>query len=159
MLASAGRIDKNYRHGILVAGWVVSLGLADRQASVLNDIDRFCDQALGESSIYSLLHRERDGLFPDEMFAYTGVFRPASRTQAPRTAGPRFVSGGITSPPWDSNSGRQTLGYCAGGAPRRLGLHPESQTGLPFFSSPYRRWSGAFDRRWAKDFARTWQGL
>jgi hypothetical protein len=36
---------------------------------VLNDMDRFCDEALAENSIYALLHRERDRLFPDEMFA------------------------------------------------------------------------------------------
>jgi hypothetical protein len=36
---------------------------------VLNDMDRFCDEALADSSIYALLHRERDRLFPDEMFA------------------------------------------------------------------------------------------
>jgi Transposase DDE domain/Transposase domain (DUF772) len=69
MLVLAARIGKNYRHGILVAGWAVSLGMADRQPSVLNDMDRFCDEALAESSIYALLHRERDRLFPDEMFA------------------------------------------------------------------------------------------
>jgi hypothetical protein len=46
----------------------VSLGTADRQPSVLNDMDRFCDVALAENSIYALLHRERDRLFPDEMF-------------------------------------------------------------------------------------------
>ncbi len=30
---------------------------------------RFCDDTLSEMSIYSVLHRERDRLFPDEMFA------------------------------------------------------------------------------------------
>jgi DDE family transposase/transposase-like protein DUF772 len=69
MLALAARIGKNYRHGILVAGCAVSLGMAERQPSVLNDMDRFCDEVLAESSIYVLLHRERDRLFPDEMFA------------------------------------------------------------------------------------------
>ena len=69
MLALVVWIGENHRHGILVAGWVVSLGMADRQPSVLNDMDRFCDEMLAESSIYALLHRERDRLFPDEMFA------------------------------------------------------------------------------------------
>src|SRR5271170_5317309 len=69
MLALAARIGENHRHGILVAGWAVSLGVAGRQPSVLNDMDRFCDEMLAESSIYALLHRERDRLFPDEMFA------------------------------------------------------------------------------------------
>jgi hypothetical protein len=69
MLVSVAVVCENYRHGILVAGCVVSLGVAGRQPSVLNDMDRFCDEALADSSIYALLHRERDRLFPDEMFA------------------------------------------------------------------------------------------
>src|SRR5208283_5186487 len=69
MLALAARIGESYRHGILVAGCALSLGMADRQPSVLNDMDRFCDEVLAENSIYALLHRERDRLFPDEMFA------------------------------------------------------------------------------------------
>jgi hypothetical protein len=69
MLALAGGMGKNCTHGILVAGCAVSLGVAGRQPSVLNDMDRFCDEALSERSIYALLHRERDRLFPDEMFA------------------------------------------------------------------------------------------
>src|SRR5271155_2246442 len=69
MRALLARIGKTYRHGILVAGCAVSLGMADRQPSVLNDMDRFCDEALAENSIYALLHRERDRLFPDELFA------------------------------------------------------------------------------------------
>ena len=60
--------------GILVGGWAVSLGMAGRQPSVLNDMDRFCDEALAANSRYALLHRERDRLFPDEMFAES-VFR------------------------------------------------------------------------------------
>ena len=69
MLAFVAWMGENYTYGILVAGWSVSLGMADRQPSVLNDMDRFCDEALAENSVYALLHRERDRLFPDEMFA------------------------------------------------------------------------------------------
>jgi hypothetical protein len=47
----------------------MSLGLAERQGKLLDDVDRFCDDVLDEKSIYSLLHRERDRLFPDEQFA------------------------------------------------------------------------------------------
>ena len=50
MLALAARIGENYMHGIRVAGWAVSVGRADRQPSVLNDMDRFCDQALAEKT-------------------------------------------------------------------------------------------------------------
>jgi hypothetical protein len=46
----------------------VSLGLADRQGSLLNDMEQFCDKTLAENSIYAVLHRERDRLFPNEMF-------------------------------------------------------------------------------------------
>ena len=39
---------------------------------------RFCDETLPERSIYVLLHRERDRLFPDETFAdlFTEVALP-----------------------------------------------------------------------------------
>jgi hypothetical protein len=47
----------------------VSLGLAERQDSLLDDMARFCDQHVPDSSIYAVLHRERDKLFPDEMFS------------------------------------------------------------------------------------------
>jgi hypothetical protein len=47
----------------------MSLGVAERQGDLLDDMGRFCDEALPESSVYSFLHRERDRLFPDEMFA------------------------------------------------------------------------------------------
>jgi len=45
------------------------LGHADRQGDLLDDVTRFCDDTLSEMSIYSVLHRERDRLFLDEMFA------------------------------------------------------------------------------------------
>ena len=47
----------------------MSLGMAERQGDLLDDLSRFCEQALAESSVYALLNRERDRLFPDEMFA------------------------------------------------------------------------------------------
>ncbi|MDA8400597.1 MAG: hypothetical protein M0008_11245 [Actinomycetota bacterium] len=42
----------------------MSLGLAERQGSLLNDMEQFCDQKLSERSIYTVLHRERDLMFP-----------------------------------------------------------------------------------------------
>jgi hypothetical protein len=81
MLAFVARMGESYRHGILVAGWAVSVGMADRQPSVLNDMDRFCDEALAQNSIYALLHRERDRLFPDEMFA--DLFSDRGRRSVP----------------------------------------------------------------------------
>jgi Transposase domain (DUF772) len=47
----------------------MTLGLAQRQGDLLDDVTRFCDQTLPEGSVYGLLHRERDRLFPDELFA------------------------------------------------------------------------------------------
>jgi len=47
----------------------MTLGLADRQGNLLDDVERFCDETLDERSIYAFLHREREGLFPDEEFA------------------------------------------------------------------------------------------
>jgi hypothetical protein len=46
----------------------MSVGLAERQGDLLDDVSRFCDEMLPEGSVYGLLHRERDRLFPDEMF-------------------------------------------------------------------------------------------
>ncbi len=59
----------------------MSLGLAERQGNLLDDLDRFCDEALGEGSIYSVLHRERDKLFPDEFFA--DLFSDKGRRSVP----------------------------------------------------------------------------
>ena len=81
MLAFVAWVGENHMYGILVSGCVVSLGVADRQPSVLNDMDRFCDGALAENSIYALLHRERDRLFPDEMF--TDLFSDRGRRSVP----------------------------------------------------------------------------
>jgi hypothetical protein len=47
----------------------MSLGRADRQGRLLDELDRFCDKALDQSSIYAFFHRERDALFPDEHFS------------------------------------------------------------------------------------------
>jgi len=42
----------------------VTLGLAVRQGTFFDEIERFCDKALDETSIYAFMHRERDRLFP-----------------------------------------------------------------------------------------------
>src|SRR5256886_6787447 len=42
---------------------------AGRQFDFPDENRRFCEKLVGEHSIYSLLHRERDRLFPDEAFA------------------------------------------------------------------------------------------
>jgi hypothetical protein len=47
----------------------MTLGRAERQFDILDENRRFCEKLVGDKSVYSLLHRERDQLFPDEMFA------------------------------------------------------------------------------------------
>jgi len=59
----------------------MTLGLTERQGDLLDDVSRFCDEALAESSVYAVLHRERDRLFPDEMFA--DLFSDRGRRSVP----------------------------------------------------------------------------
>ena len=68
---------------VVVLGWEwrVSVGMASRQEDLLDDVTRFCDEALPERSVYGLLHRERDRLFPDEMFA--DLFSERGRRSVP----------------------------------------------------------------------------
>ena len=47
----------------------MSLGLADRQGDLFDDLTVLCEQRLPEGSIFGLLHRERDRLFSDQAFA------------------------------------------------------------------------------------------
>lgn len=47
----------------------VTLGVARQHGDLLDPVAEFCDQQVGEDTIYGLLHRERHRLFPDEMFA------------------------------------------------------------------------------------------
>jgi len=57
------------------------LGRAERQRDLLDELSRFCEQTLPENSIYALLNRERDVLFPDEMF--TDLFSDRGRRSVP----------------------------------------------------------------------------
>jgi hypothetical protein len=59
----------------------MTLGVAERQGDLLDDVRRFCDEALSENSVYAVLHRERDRLFPDEMFA--DLFSDRGRRSVP----------------------------------------------------------------------------
>ena len=60
---------ENHMSVVLVEGAGVTLGLAQRQGDLLDEVVRFCDGAVGEESVFAWLHRERDNLFPDAMFA------------------------------------------------------------------------------------------
>jgi hypothetical protein len=59
----------------------VSLGEAPRQLDLLDAVTRFCDESLPTSSIYGFLFRERDRLFPDELF--TDLFAAIGRRSVP----------------------------------------------------------------------------
>src|SRR5665811_708974 len=59
----------------------MTLGLAERQGDLFDDVDRFCPAALPVNSVFAVLHRERDGLFPDEMFA--DLFAERGRRSVP----------------------------------------------------------------------------
>jgi hypothetical protein len=72
---------ENYIGVFLDQEWAVTLGLAERQTDLLDDVKRFCDATLPENSIYAVLHRERDRLFPDEMFA--DLFSERGRRSVP----------------------------------------------------------------------------
>ena len=59
----------------------MTLGLAERQGDLLDDVIRFCDKSLGENSVFGFLHRERERLFPDEFFA--DLFADTGRRSVP----------------------------------------------------------------------------
>lgn len=59
----------------------MTLGLAQRQGDLLDDITRFCDRVLAGDSIYSFLHREGHRLFPDEFFE--DLFASSGRRSVP----------------------------------------------------------------------------
>jgi transposase len=59
----------------------MTLGVADKQGDLLDDVARFCEEALPERSIYAFLRRERDQLFPDEEFS--DLFTDRGRRSVP----------------------------------------------------------------------------
>jgi hypothetical protein len=61
--------------------WAVTLGRADRQGDLFDDGLGFCERSLPENSIYKFLARERDRLFPDELFA--DLFTDRGRCSVP----------------------------------------------------------------------------
>jgi hypothetical protein len=82
-------------------GGAVSLGAAERQGSLLNDVERFCEEALAENSIYAVLHRERDRLFPTRCSLICSVRRDGAVAavggcggDGPATAGRTVGPGG-----------------------------------------------------------------
>jgi hypothetical protein len=59
----------------------VTLGRADHQGDLFDEVARFCEGSLPENSIYRFLARERDRLFPDELFA--DLFSDQGRRSVP----------------------------------------------------------------------------
>jgi len=59
----------------------MSLGVNDPQLGLGDDLRGFCESHLAESSIFSVLARERDRLFPDEMFS--DLFSSRGRRSVP----------------------------------------------------------------------------
>jgi len=59
----------------------VTMGRAERQGDLFDDVVRFCEGSLPASSIYGLLARERDRLFPDELF--DDLFQASGRRSVP----------------------------------------------------------------------------
>jgi len=81
----AGVLD-NRRYVAFDGGVVVTLGLAPRQADLMKGTAGFVGGRVSDDSIWAVLHRECDGLFPDELFAdlFTGTGR--------RSVPPRIVA-------------------------------------------------------------------
>jgi transposase len=59
----------------------MTLGKADKQGDLLDDVARYCDETLPQTSIYSFLRRERDRLFADEEFS--DLFTDRGRCSVP----------------------------------------------------------------------------
>jgi Transposase DDE domain/Transposase domain (DUF772) len=59
----------------------VTLGRAGHQRDLFDEVARFCEATLPENSIYGFLARERDRLFPDELFA--DLFSDQGRRSVP----------------------------------------------------------------------------
>ena len=57
------------------------MGRADRQGDLFDDVVRFCEDSLPGNSIYGFLARERDRLFPDELFE--DLFEASGRRSVP----------------------------------------------------------------------------
>ena len=59
----------------------MALGRADRQGDLFDDGLRFCEESLPENSIYRFVARERERLFPDELFC--DLFAERGRRSVP----------------------------------------------------------------------------
>jgi hypothetical protein len=67
--------------GLLSLECPMMLGLAPGQADLFGSTAAYCEGRVAPGSIYGILHRERFGLFPDEMFA--DLFEDVGRRSVP----------------------------------------------------------------------------
>jgi hypothetical protein len=81
VLAIGWRLRENHIGVVFGQERLVSVGFAERQGDLLDVVKRFCDDALPDTSVYVVLHRERDRLFPDDMFA--DLFSERGRRSVP----------------------------------------------------------------------------
>jgi hypothetical protein len=58
----------------------MTLGLAQRQGDLLDEVKRFCGTVGPAASVYAVSPRERDRLFPDEILA--DLFSDRGRMEA-----------------------------------------------------------------------------
>jgi Transposase DDE domain/Transposase domain (DUF772) len=59
----------------------MALGRASQQLDLLDPVSRFCEETLPDNSIFMFLHRQRDVLFPDALFA--DLFATIGRRSVP----------------------------------------------------------------------------
>lgn len=78
-------VGENYRH-VVLSGLAMTLGLAPRQADLMKGTTGFVGGRVKDDSIWAVLHRECDVLFPDELFA--DLFTSTGRRSVP----PRIVA-------------------------------------------------------------------
>ncbi len=70
-----------YDTDIPAQGRVVTLGITPRQADLFRSTTGYCESRVAPDSIYGLLYRECDRLFPDEMFQ--DLFTDVGRRSVP----------------------------------------------------------------------------
>jgi hypothetical protein len=80
-VAGVFRVAVTWSGGLLRDDQWVTLGRADHQGDLFDDVARFCEASLPENSIHRLLHRERDRLFADELFG--DLFTDRGRRSVP----------------------------------------------------------------------------
>jgi Transposase domain (DUF772). len=145
--------------------WPMTLGLAERQGDLLDDVIRFCDASLGEGSVFGFLHRERERLFPDEFFA--DLFADTGRRSVP----PSVVATVMVLQRLEGLSDREAVDRFTYDARWRYAAGVAAMTGMAARASPIRCWwtcgpvwtvrtarTGFSRRGWKQPRRRGWWG-